>query len=164
MRKALVDPVPRLVVAKLDHPRLGLVFWRRLDDRHPAVLPLAQLDRDHPPAVGRDEAFVGEVENISRPGRECLFSAVGTLRHEIAVAKDHLGARGAGGGLRGPGPATLARPARSARHDIGLERIDPERRSAQIGGCGRQERAVAALDAPQMAGEGVLIARATGGE
>ena len=43
MRKALVDPVSRLVVAKLDHPRLWLVFGRRLDDRHRAVLPFAHF-------------------------------------------------------------------------------------------------------------------------
>ena len=126
MRKALVDPVSRLVVAKLDHPRLRLVFRRRLDDRHRAVLPFAQLDRDHPPAVGGDEAIVGEMKPLCRSGREWLFSAVGTLRHKIAVAKDHLGTRGAGGELRGPGPATLARPARPAGHDVGLEGIDAE--------------------------------------
>ena len=108
MGKALVDPVPRLVVAKLDHARLWLVFRRRLDDCDGAVLPLAELRGDHPPAVRRDEAFVGEMEVLCRSAREWLFGAVGTLRHEITVAEDHLGVRRAGGGLCCPGPALLA--------------------------------------------------------
>ena len=108
MRKALVDPVPRLVVAKLDHARLRLVSRRRLDDRDGAVLPLAQLEGDHPPAVGRDEAFVGEMEVLRRSAGKWLFTAVGTLRHEIAVAEDHLGVRRAGSGLLCPGAASVA--------------------------------------------------------
>ena len=101
---------------------------------------------------------------LRRSARERLFTAVGTLGYEIAVAEDHLGSRRAGGGLRCPRPASLPGAARPARHDIGLEGVDPERRSALLGRCGRQERAVAALEAPDMAGEGGLIARGAGGE
>ena len=148
----LVDGVAWLIVGDLDEFRLFLVLRRGFDDGDDAVLALAFPESDHPAAVRRDEAGIGEVELRGGTGGEGGFRAVLGFGEEVAIAQEDFGGRLPCG--RGRGSRSVA----AARARIRCQAVDGESDHVGFRGGRGEEGAILAGEAPDVLGKGVLVA------